>query len=174
MTTKLPLLWVSYNITGTSSTRGIQLDLTVAVGLRFIQSVVICKHGLEEVGQFVVHEFTPQLRALHIKYVFDFQHVEIFKRRIRMSIIRAVRHNSQGTFLQSEYFSHAKKKTKNKKTKQNNKNHVIPNCKWESTSYSYINFIADRRRYLLSQFLMPNVREIVFAIFDEWYLQFTN
>ena len=52
--------------------------------------------------------------------------------------------------------------------------HVIPNCKWESTSESYINFIADVGRYLLSRFIMPNVREILFAIFDGWELQFMN
>ena len=168
MTTKLPLLWVSYNITGTSSTRGIQLDHTVGVGFRSIQFVVICKHGLEKVGQFVVHEFTPQLRALHIKYVFDFQHVEIFEWRIRMSMIRRAR------FCSLNIIPMQWKKQKQKPKKQNNKSQVIPNCKWESTSYSYINFIADRSRYLLSQFIMPNVREILFAIFDEWDLQFTN
>ena len=49
-----------------------------------------------------------------------------------------------------------------------------PNCKWESTSESYINFKADVGRYLLSRFIMPNVRQILFTIFDEWELQFMN
>ena len=38
------------------------MEHTVAVGVRFIQFVVICKHGLKEVGQFVFKEFIPQLR----------------------------------------------------------------------------------------------------------------
>ena len=70
----------------------------MAACFRFIQFAVICKHGLEEVAQFVVNNFK------HVKYVFDFQHFQIFEQRICMSIVLDVRHNSQGTFLQSEYF----------------------------------------------------------------------
>ena len=52
--------------------------------------------------------------------------------------------------------------------------HVILNRKLESISESYINFIADRGRYLLCWFIMPNVRKILFGIFNEWELQFMN
>ena len=37
----------------------------MAVGFRFMKSAVICKHGLEEAGQFVVNEFVPELQTLH-------------------------------------------------------------------------------------------------------------
>ena len=55
------------------------MEHTVAAGFRLIQFMVICKHGLEEMGQFIVDEFIPQLQALHIKYVFDLQHFQIFE-----------------------------------------------------------------------------------------------
>ena len=58
-----------------------------------------------------------------------------------MSIILAGRHNSRGTFLKSEYYFPFK----------------TPACypelyKRESTGESYINFLADRGRYLVDSF----------------------
>ena len=120
------------------------MEHTLAVDFRFIQFVVMCKHGLEKVGQFVVNESMPQLQALHIKYVFDLQHFQIFELRISMSNILPVRHTSQGTFCNVIILSYSKPQ------------HVFLNCKWESKSESYINFIADRGTYLLDRFIVPN------------------
>ena len=44
--------------------------------------------------------------------------------------------------------------------------HVIPNCKCERMRESYINFMTEIGRYLLSLFITPRVRDILFAIFD--------
>ena len=44
--------------------------------------------------------------------------------------------------------------------------HVIPNCKCERMRESYINFMTEIGRYLLSLFITPRVRDILLAIFD--------
>ena len=49
--------------------------------------------------------------------------------------------------------------------------HVIPNCNCERMRDSYINFMAEIGRYLLSPFITPRVRDILFAIFDVCALQ---
>ena len=55
---------------------------------------------------------------------------------------------------------------------QSNPQQVIPNCRWESIKESYISFIAAIGRYLFSLFITPRVRDILFAIFEEWDFQF--
>ena len=66
--------------TGASSMRGIQTDQTYrGCGFRFIQFVLKYNTELEEVGQFIVKEFIPQLETLHHKYVFGLQDLHIFE-----------------------------------------------------------------------------------------------
>ena len=52
--------------------------------------------------------------------------------------------------------------------------HVIPNCRWDKIKESYMSFKAENGRYLFSLFIIPNVREILLAIFAECELQFMN
>ena len=51
--------------------------------------------------------------------------------------------------------------------------HVIPNGKCERMRKSYINFMTEIGRYLLSLFITPRVRDILFAIFDVCAFQLT-
>ena len=52
--------------------------------------------------------------------------------------------------------------------------HVIPNYRWDKIKKSYMSFMAENGRYFFSTFIIPNVREILLAIFAEWELQFIN
>ena len=52
--------------------------------------------------------------------------------------------------------------------------HVIPNCRWDKIKKSYVSFMAENGRYLFSLFIIPSVREILLAIFEECELQFIN
>ena len=52
--------------------------------------------------------------------------------------------------------------------------HVIPNCRWDKIKESYMSFKAENGRYLCNRFIIPNVREILVAIFAECELQFMN
>ena len=52
--------------------------------------------------------------------------------------------------------------------------HVIPNCRWDKIKQFYMSFMAENRRYLFNLFIIPNVREILFAILAECVLQFIN
>ena len=52
--------------------------------------------------------------------------------------------------------------------------HVIPNCRWGKIKEPYMSFKAENGRYLFSLFIIPNVREILLAIFAECELQFMN
>ena len=52
--------------------------------------------------------------------------------------------------------------------------HVIPNCRWDKIKESYMSFMAENGRYLFNLFIIPNVREILFAILAECVLQFIN
>ena len=53
-----------------------------------------------------------------------------------------------------------------------NPQNVIPNCRWDKIKESYMSFKAENGRYLFSLFIIPNVREILLAIFAECELQF--
>ena len=52
-------------------------------------------------------------------------------------------------------------------------NASMPNCRWDIMKESYMSFVADNGRYLYSLFLLPNVREILLAIFVAIY-EFIN
>ena len=137
--------------------RAIQMEHTVAAGFSFIQFMVICKHG-----QFVVNEFIPQLQVLHINMTLTFNISRSFNKGSEWALYLLFIIIRRARFCNLNILSHSKPL------------HVIPNFKWESTSESYINFKADRGRYLLSRFIMPDVREILIAIFDECELKFMN
>ena len=52
--------------------------------------------------------------------------------------------------------------------------HVIPNCRCDRIKESYISFMTEIGRYLLSLFITPRVRDILLAIFEVCALQLTN
>ena len=45
---------------------------------------------------------------------------------------------------------------------------VIPNCKWGSMSESYISLRAENGKYRFNLLITPNVRDILFAIVEQW------
>ena len=51
--------------------------------------------------------------------------------------------------------------------------HVIPSCRWDKIKESYMSY-KWKWKISLSLFIIPNVREILLAIFVEYELQFMN
>ena len=47
----------------------------------------------------------------------------------------------------------------------------IPNCKWASLSETYRSLSKENGKYPFNQFIAPNVRDILFAIFRQWLFQ---
>ena len=52
--------------------------------------------------------------------------------------------------------------------------HVIQNCRCDRIKESYISYMTEIGRYLLSLFITPRVRSILLAIFKVCALQLTN
>ena len=122
--------------------------------------MVVFQDWFEKRWQTVVLKFEPEFEALNIK---DFCYLKIFSSlnigsvwalNFLFVIIRMARFWSLKILFQS------------------NPQQVIPNCRWDSIKESYTSFIAAIGRYRFSLFITPRVRDILFAIFEEWDFQF--
>ena len=115
---------------------------------------------LKKRWQTVVFKFEPEFEALNIKDIFYLQHFQFLEYWFCVSveflfaIIRMTRFWSLKILFQS------------------NPQQAIPNCRWNSIKESYISFIAAIVKYLFSLFITRRVRDISFAIFEEWDFQY--
>ena len=115
--------------------------------------MIICKHIVEIIWLLIVHICNPKFLALNLKFILYFQQMQLFKKWFRMCIIPAVCHNPKGTF-----FAVLDMRSQSKP------HFVIPNRRCKRLNESCINSIAERRRYRLSLFITPSMRDILLAI----------
>ena len=119
--------------------------------LKIMDSLIRAKHGTERFESKPLIIFYQNFMHLTSNISLTLGYFSSFKQRFSMCVIFTKNHNSYGIFCNL-----------NSKPQQG-----IPNCKWESMSESHISLSVKNGKYRFNLFITPNVRDILFAIFEQ-------